>query len=289
MLNYILRRKWVGNPTTFRISENSDHLSVHSTNDGPPPDPNGGYVFRWGTTSTIPGEHKTVNSAKAIHAVFDKRASRKVFSDKGMAPKSWMTYNDFLEAVVDAGLSNTMPDGVIVRPKNHIRGQDMDFCTTALEIKTASQKHPDGYYISTYIPKVKEFRVFVVSGRILGICEKKPVDASAISWGCADEEGGAFKYIKWSSWDLSLADLCIRAQEEMKIDFAAVDVIQDAAGVYYLLELNSAPSMTTYWAECFGKSFDYIVHHGKAFVPRGTDGTWKSLIHPSLTTEAKVA
>ncbi len=280
MLNYILRRKWVGNPTTFRIAENSDHLSVHSTNDGPPPDPDGGYVFRWGTTSTIPGEHKTVNSAKAIHAVFDKRTSRKVFSDKGMAPKSWISFEDFLDADVEGTF--------IVRPKNHIRGQDMEIADCIKSVYRATKKFEE-YYISTYVPKVKEFRVFVVSGRVLGICEKKPVDASAISWGCADEEGGAFKYIKWSSWDLSLADLCIRAQEEMKIDFAAVDVIQDAAGVYYLLELNSAPSMTTYWAECFGKSFDYIVHHGKAFVPRGTDGTWKSLIHPSLTTEAKVA
>lgn len=287
--NYILRRKWVGNPTTLNIAKFSEKFSVHSTNDGDPPDPHGGLVFRWGTTSTIPGEHRCVNSAKAIHSVFDKRTSRQIFSDLGWAPKSWSTYTDFLEDVVQEGLVNTMPNGVIVRPKNHIRGQDLDLCTTAAQVKAASQKHADGYYISTYIKKTKEYRVFVVSGRVLGICEKQPVNANDVSWGCADEEGGAFKYIKWSEWPIELAKLAVDAQRKLKIDFAAVDVIYEPSVGYKILELNTAPSMTKYWCEIFAKSFDYIIDHGKNFIPIHSDGDWKSYIHPCLSDNAKVA
>lgn len=285
-MHYILRRKWVGNPTTLKIKSFSNKFSVYSTNDGTPPNPQGGFVFRWGTTSTIEGDHKTVNSAKAIHKVFDKRASRKVFSDLGMAPKSWIDYDDFIEtggeeAISEGGL-------VIVRPKNHIRGMDMHLCKSFPEVWKASKKFPDGYYISTYIKKVKEYRAFVVSGRMLGVCQKIPVDPAAVSWGCADEEGGAFKYVGWSSWNLDLVKLSLKGQEKMGIDFAAVDIIEDAAGKFYLLELNSAPSMPDYWAECFSKAFDYIILKGKEFIPVGSDGTWRSYIHPSLSTEAKL-
>lgn len=286
-MNYILRRKWVGNPTTLHIASFSNKFSVHSTNDGEPPNPQGGVVFRWGTTSTIPGEGVTVNTAKAIHRVYDKRESRRALCAEGLSPKSWFSYEDFLanggeEAIHDGGL-------VIVRPNHHIRGQDMDLCKNNLQVYQACQKY-EAPYISTYIKKVKEFRVFVVSGRVLGICEKIPTNKNDVSWGCADEEGGSFKYINWSQWNMEMAEKAVRAARMMKIDFTAIDVIQATnEGGFYILELNSAPSMPKYWAECFAKAFDYIIDNGKEFIPVHPDGDWKSYIHPALTDNAKVA
>lgn len=289
MVNYILRRKWVGNPTTLKIASFSNKFSVHSTNDGEPPNPQGGTVIRWGTTSTIPGEATTVNTAKAIHKVFDKRASRKLFADLGWAPKTYISFSEWLN---EADLSKTY----IMRPKHHIRGMDMHIIKNVQQgfaayetITNAEDAENREYYISEYIPKVREYRLFVVSGRVLGVCEKIPVNKNDVSWGCADEEGGAFKYIKWSNWDLAMTLLAVESQKKLGADFAAVDMIEDADGGFYILELNTAPSMTDYWAECFAKAFDYIIDNGKDFIPVGSDNSWKSYIHPSLSDQAKVS
>lgn len=285
-MNYILRRKWVGNPTTIKIAQASQHLSVHSTNDGDPPDPEGGFIFRWGTTSNIPQNGEVVNSAKAIHRVFDKSASRKRLFSMGLAPKCWTDIEEFLEY---CSTLESEPPKVVIRPKNHIRGQDIIFGSSILETYKASKKFSDGFYISEIIDKKKEFRVFTLSGRILGMVQKMPDDPTEFAWGCADEEGGSFKYIPWSKWDLDLAEKCVLAANEFKIDFSAIDIVQDAGGKNFILELNSAPSLSTYWCEVFALGFDYVVEHGREIISVHPDKDWKSYIHPSLSTGVKVA
>jgi hypothetical protein len=74
------------------------------------------------------------------------------------------------------------------------------------------------------------------------------------------------------------------------LDFGAVDVMVDANGRPYVLEINSAPSQTSpYRQECMAKAFDYIVRNGKDSIPIIPErGGYKKFIHVALTPEAIV-
>ena len=70
----------------------------------------------------------------------------------------------------------------------------------------------------------------------------------------------------------------------------AVDVMIDADGQPYVLEINSAPSQTSpYRQECMAKCFDWLIEKGKASIPIIEErGNWKKFIHPALSEEAFV-
>jgi hypothetical protein len=62
----------------------------------------------------------------------------------------------------------------------------------------------------------------------------------------------------------------------------------DAEGNAYVIEINSAPSLTSEYRQmCMAKCFDYIAEHGKERIPRvEARGDWKKFIHPALTERA---
>ena len=73
------------------------------------------------------------------------------------------------------------------------------------------------------------------------------------------------------------------------LDFGGVDVMVDGEGNVSILEINSAPSLTSpYRQSCMAKAFDYIVEHGKEEIPliEGRGGYLK-FIHPAITSKAK--
>jgi hypothetical protein len=77
------------------------------------------------------------------------------------------------------------------------------------------------------------------------------------------------------------------------LDFGGVDIMVDAGGEATILEINSAPSLTSpYRQSCMAKAFDYIVLNGKGSIsvphPRAMSYTWKDYIHPAISTEAIV-
>ena len=73
------------------------------------------------------------------------------------------------------------------------------------------------------------------------------------------------------------------------LDFGGVDVMVDADGKAYVLEINSAPSLTSpYRQECMAKCFDYIVENGKGMIGVKDDEDWKDFVHPAVCDKARV-
>jgi len=71
------------------------------------------------------------------------------------------------------------------------------------------------------------------------------------------------------------------------LDFGEVDVIVDELGVAFVLEINTAPSVTSaYDSGCFAKVFDHIAVNGKAAHWCGGDN-WRDFIHPVMSSEAR--
>lgn len=294
--NYVLRRKGVGEKIGDFEGLSNTGLKV-IRNDNPLPW-NSKYVFRWGTTSNVPkanDDQVIVNKASAIHWAFDKRTSRKVFADNNLSMSTWIDFGKLLHEFQSC-MEHPDIDGwvwnhnwpLIVRPESHIRSMDMEVCNSLEEVYTATQKFKK-YYISEYIKKDREFRVLVVSGRVIAMIEKIPEDKNEVSWGCVTE--GKFKYIPWDEWPLEAAGKAIEAMRLSGLDFGAVDVIRRSTGLTgpedYVLEINTAPELTPYYMKCFVKAFDYIVKNGtKVF--EYDKSSWKGLIHPAISNMAKI-
>jgi glutathione synthase/RimK-type ligase-like ATP-grasp enzyme len=156
-------------------------------------------------------------------------------------------------------------------------------CETIPELRVACNKYGAGnYYISEYIPKVAEYRVFIVSGRVVWVAKKTPANPDAVAWNVA--KGGRFDNVRWDEWPLKAIRISREAFLMSGLDFGGVDVMIDKDNNVHVLEINSAPSQTSpYRQECTAKAFDYIVNNGKAFLPVVEQrGGYDKFIHPAI-------
>jgi glutathione synthase/RimK-type ligase-like ATP-grasp enzyme len=177
---------------------------------------------------------------------------------------------------------------VIVRPASHAQGRHVYLCNNWDELQAAASRCGPGWYASTYINKVAEYRVTFVQGRVVWVAQKTPADPAAIAWNVA--RGGRFDNVRWDEWPLKTIRVAREAFMLSGLDFGAVDVMVDADGRPYVLEINSAPSQTSpYRQECMAKAFDYIVRNGKESIPIIAErGGYKKFIHPALTPDAQM-
>ena len=298
MTALIYRRRKLGRTSAREISRYSKENILNVRNDQRFP-PNIDMVFRWGCTSNLPAGVTVVNTAEAIHQVADKAAFRKLTADAGLAPKTWLSVTEHWYEIedelghgdmgpADDDLLEDFNQGkLIVRRSTHHQGRFLDVCDTFGELEAACDKYGEGnYYISEYIPKVAEYRVFIVSGRVVWVAQKTPGNPDDVAWNVA--RGGRFDNVRWDDWPLKAVRVAREAFLLSSLDFGGVDVMVDAEGNAYVLEINSAPSQTSpYRQECTAKAFDYIVRYGKERIDVTKEiGGYRKFIHPCLTNEA---
>ena len=175
---------------------------------------------------------------------------------------------------------------IIIRPAEHQRSEDLYFCNDPWEVMDAIAKIPGPYYITEYIKKTNEYRVFITSGRVAWVIEKLPKNKDDVSWGCIQE--GDFEYVAWDDWNINVVSNAIAAFNTSDLDFGAVDVILSADNDAFTLEINTAPFLTEYFARTIGKTFKYIVENGRDRFPIREIKNWKDAIHPAVSAKARV-
>lgn len=274
----IIRRRKLGMSSCKGISQFSKTGIKWVRNDSPLPDDN--LYIRWGCTSNVP-TNNVLNTAAAIREMADKRTSRLMFSEKGLAPKTWLSYRDV------AAQDDAYP--LIVRRATHHQGRFIHRCNNAKELLEACQQYGEGnYYISSFVDKVEEYRVAVVQGRAVWVAKKTPANPDALAWNVA--QGGRFDNVRWGEWPLKAVKIAIEAFNLTQLDFGGVDIMIDKDNNCYVLEINTAPSLTSpYRQECMAKAFDYIVEHNKARIPLIKEkGGYAKFIHPAICDKALV-
>lgn len=279
----MLRRRKLGRTSCREIAGFSNSIHHVVRNDKPMPD-GVTLVIRWGTTSNVP-VNNVVNTAEAIHRVGDKAGFRRVLMEEAeviggnglLCPKTW-----FDGDVVD----NVWPNPLVVRPKVHAQGKHVYLCTDEASFQQAIRRCGAGWYASEYIPKVAEYRITFVQGRVSWVARKTPGNPQDVAWNVA--RGGRFDNVRWDEWPLKAVRISREAFMLSGLDFGAVDVMVDADGNAYVLEINSAPSQTSpYRQECMAKCFDYLIANGKQSIGvTNQRGGWKKFIHPALSPEA---
>lgn len=279
-MNYILRRRGLGGVSCSAIALLMTNACDSYVAGRRVPSDEIDYVFRWGYTGQLPLEAKhVVNTAEAISLAANKKRSRLKMQEEGVfVPETWNAS--------ELGIFFPTPgSSVIVRPERHSQGNDLYHCTNLFQIQRAQEQIRGRNYISRYIPKVREYRVYVVCGRVIAVADKHPDDPSAIAWNHA--QGSSYRNVRWDNWPLKGCYEAIKATASVGLDFAGIDVMEDAAGNVYVLEANSAPSLLSdYRTACMAKAFDYIVEHGKAVIPLGDTANWRSFIHPAIRRQS---
>lgn len=283
----ILRRRKLGRGSTRGICAASA-TGIYTVRNWKPNDvPAGaevdGYLFRWGCTSTVPEVYSgriIVNTAEAIHWCSDKRQGRMDMQAAGVpVPKTWNTWMSFV--------ADNPDQQVVLRPVRHAQGRQL-FVFNGRDRELAAKCIQLGqFYISQLVNKVAEYRVFVCQNRAVWVAKKTPGNPDQVAWNVA--QGGRFDNVRWDDWPLAVVKAALAAAKvaaPMGLTFCGVDVMVDAEGKPYVLEVNSAPSQTSeYRQRCVAKAFDHIAQHGKDAFPDVADGprrTYKSYIHPAI-------
>lgn len=249
---------------------------VRSDKELPPDD----LYIRWGCTSNVPTKN-VLNTAGSIHEVANKLEFRRTLEEAELCPATWFRVGDVPH--------EALKQGVIIRTKTHAQGRGLWLVHDYQELYRICEKLGAGnYYLAEYIKKTEEFRVFVVQGRAVCVAQKTPADPDAIAWNVA--KGGRFDNVRWDAWNVKAVRVAIEAFNLSGLDFGGVDVMVDADGDCTILEINSAPSLTSpYRQQCMAKAFDYIVLNGKQRIPLVQEkGGYLKFIHPGVCDRAQM-
>ena len=260
------------------------HATVRQGTLAPPAD----LYIRWGTTNSVSSKDaKVMNSAKAIHRSSDKRGFRMLCGD--LSPRSWFHIHDAereLLTLEDERVRLNKP--VVVRSGRHAGGSNFWLCNTYDDLLIACEKAGQGYYISEYIPKEREFRVHCVQGRVVGLSEKHPADPNEPVWNYHPEDGDQqWTNFKWGDWPMDVIRYSLAAFKLSRLHFGAVDIMHDGERPY-VLEINSAPTLSPYRANCYGRALKFSLDRGDLTVGPyeyddvGLIENWRQAIHPGL-------
>lgn len=244
------------------------------------------WLVRWGCTAEVgmPAE-RTLNTSEAIHWCNNKRQSRLAMQEAGVPVPE--TYGSADEVSYRVGKW-------VLRPSKHAQGRHVYVYNVAEEDRVPGDEYYEmlrkarelgEHYVSRLINKRAEYRVFVVQNRVAWVAQKTPGNPQDVAWNVA--QGGRFDNVRWTDWNTKVLDAALKAAKVSGTDFCGVDVMVDAEGIPYVLEVNSAPSQTSpYRQQCVAKAFHYIFSTGSKtpfedinWNPRRT---WRSYIHPAV-------
>lgn len=212
-------------------------------------------LIRWGNTIKIDTTGCIVyNKAENIEKATDKKLSRKILSEAGISvPRE---VNPQSEAI-------NYP--VIARPSRHAKGKNFIILNNLEQLTNHyNNNEHKGWYYSEFVDKVSEYRIHCAHGRILNYLEKPNPGNGTIAWNRAIN-GEAFTNINWDNYNALVAYEALKAVEALGLDFAGVDVIVDAEGKPYILELNTSPTLSSseYSMTRYGLYFDWLGKTGK--------------------------
>lgn len=274
---FLTRKNWE-KKSCSSISKMMKHkTAVIETGDAFPNDTKS--VIRWGCTANTPVKN-IINKATAIHLVSNKADFRNLLREKkpNLIPDTWISYDPIMSL-----FKKPLELPVVVRPHMHERGKDFYVCKEYEEFEKAVEKVGDNFYVSKFYEKKKEYRVFVVQGRVISVVEKKPNNGQLNAWGLA---ANWINY-KWGDWPVGAVRVALEAHNLSGLHTSASDIILTHEGLYKLCEVNSAPELgADYYANKYAEAFDWAIDNHWEPIPVDMEKEdWKWFAHPSLSNK----
>lgn len=207
-----------------------DYLGVPGGRDTPNSRPD--YLVRWGNRGGAgyrPSED-VFNSQSALNHNTNKLDTLDTLESAGINVPSYTTERSELGDEIDYP--------ALGRDEQHTRGED---------IRLILQQRDDYFgesadYFVEYIPTEREYRMHVFNGEVITTHEKR----------LRSEEDPQPPYLRNHETGWIFAEpreeqpperLAVDAVGTLGLDFGAVDIIRSESGDFYVLEVNSAPSL----------------------------------------------
>ena len=256
-------------------------------------------IVRWGCTASIAGHEGPVfNRSAAIHHVNDKQTFAETVARtvSGQLPVMSSSVTSDVSSIVAMMESiSSSSTRWVLRTRNHAQGRRMyrlSSMNTARVFKRYQRLLQHGWYARPRIEKAKEFRVYVVAGKVACVAEKTPGDRSKTAWNVA--RGGRFDMVRWDDWPLDVCDLAIKCFNVSDLNFGGVDImVEEGTNKPYFIEINTAPSLpltsdggiTSRHRSMMG-AFEYHAQRGVEHIDPDAGGyepnNWRKYIHPGV-------
>ncbi len=176
---------------------------------------------------------RVMNTARAIERTVDKAWTSAILERAGLATPETVA----CERADDAFAAFRDMGDVVVKPifgsmglgMSRVSDEDM-----AWRVFRVVETVRGVYYLQRFIPHGgRDFRAFVVGGRVLGAIER-----SAPGWRTNFSRGGSVRTIELPP---ALAELAVRAADAVGAEYAGVDLLPAEDGTVYVLEVNGIP------------------------------------------------
>lgn len=246
-MNILLRRIPEGEPSATRLLKRMRELGVkidiaeHYYEINHP----ASFLIRWGSQRVFPLELGgiEVNTLDSIQrGDVDKIMGRKIMQEKGVpVPRSFFSKKEILDAT-------DVKYPLIGRQQHHGQGTNIEFVENSKQVRTSVSK-----YWSEFIPKEREFRIYVFGDKAIGIAEKIPKDKKDIGWN--SHLGATFIDVPSNEWNRDAVDIGIAAAQVIGQHFSGVDLME-YKGNFYVLEVNTAIALSNpHRVDIFAKAF----------------------------------
>ena len=171
-----------------------------------------------------------LNPVDAILRSRNKAESRRILAE--LAPQTWFNKADVQVPCV-------------IRPKRHKAGRRFFVVRETNRILRATRRCGLGWYASRLIDKTREFRVFIVQGRVVAVSERFGASPTEIAWNIA--RGGRLINVNRKDWPIAALRASITAMQRLGLGFGAVDVALDQDGTPFVFETNTSPALRNKW------------------------------------------
>lgn len=213
-------------------------------------------VINWGNSIFGASREFDLNNPRAVSLGSNKRESRRVLQNKGVAvPHTWFYGEDFTNEGLNEG-------AIIARPSHHHAGKDFYVIASMNDYVNLSKKHDLGsWYFSEIFQKTHEYRVHCAHGKVLMISDK-PISSTDLRANHAVVEE-AWRALKWSEFNPKVCEESLKAMEVLGLDYGAVDIMYNANDdSVAICEVNTSPSITTdYTSGKYAAYFDWVIRH----------------------------
>ena len=188
-------------------------------------------IIRWGNRGDM--------RFNAVGGVLNRKSALNDASNKGRC----------LELLTNAGV-NTPPAAdrfngelLVGRTEAHVGGSGFFLISSQRDFDLARQ-HLHCTHFMAYIPTQREYRVHVFNGAVIGAGEKLMDTQNCTSLHIRNVgTGWTFRYNNIDRIPRDVERVGVDAVRALGLDFGAVDVLKSINDNFYVLEVNTAPSL----------------------------------------------
>jgi RimK family alpha-L-glutamate ligase len=181
---------------------------------------------------------KVYNDGRAVERTVDKAMTSFLLHQHGVStPRTWVCESRHVAQAVIERESTQAP--LVIKPLFGSQGQGVRLIMQGDAFPVPMERYVDGlYYLQTYIDSGEgawhDHRIFVINGKAVAAMVRH-----GASWVNNVALGGRCEAIALGGELGALAEAASRAVD---INYCGVDIIRDAQGKLYVLEVNSIPA-----------------------------------------------